>query len=351
LSKVETSGFAHRLIAWQRVHGRHDLPWQGTRDPYRIWLAEVMLQQTQVATVIPYYLRFVEAFPDIHSLAGAHIDRVLELWSGLGYYSRARNLHRAAQLIEADWGGRFPQEFEPALALPGIGRSTAGAILAAAFGQRHAIVDGNVKRVLARHFAVEGFPGTAAVERVLWDLAESLLPMHDVARYHQALMDLGATLCTRRAPRCASCPVAATCLALANGRIEELPARRPRRARPLRRQAVAMVCTGDAVLLEKRPPQGIWGGLWSLPEIGSTLAAAENYVAPLGLEVIHIEALPPFRHGFTHFELELQPVLMRVARAGTLVAEHSAHWFEFSALASLGLPAPVRRLLQRLVSA
>jgi A/G-specific adenine glycosylase len=247
------SDFARTLIRWQRSHGRNDLPWQGTRDPYAIWLAEIMLQQTQVATVVPYYQRFRTRFPDIASLAAADEDEVLRLWSGLGYYSRARNLHRAAQTVVAQHGGRFPRELAEIEALPGIGRSTAAAIAGFAFGARAAILDGNVKRVLARHFAVEGHPGERAVEQRLWALAESLLPAADIEPYIQGLMDLGATVCTARAPQCERCPVRAACAAFAQNRVGELPAPRPRRAVPHRRTAMLVLRRGDDVLLQKRP--------------------------------------------------------------------------------------------------
>jgi len=261
------SDFARRVIDWQRSHGRSDLPWQGTRDPYAIWLSEIMLQQTQVATVVPYYLRFRARFPDLGSLAAADEDAVLRLWSGLGYYSRARNLHRAAQAVVTQHAGAFPRELADIEALPGIGRSTAAAIAGFAFGARAAILDGNVKRVLARHFAIEGFPGERAVEQRLWQLAESLLPAKDIEPYIQGLMDLGATVCTTRAPQCARCPVRASCAALAQNRVAELPAPRPRRVVPHRRTAMLVLRREGDVLLQKRPAVGVWSRLWCFPEI------------------------------------------------------------------------------------
>src|SRR5205823_4188557 len=253
------STLAGRLIRWQARHGRHDLPWQQTRDPYRIWLSEVMLQQTQVATVIPYYERFLARFPDVKSLAGAHLDDVLALWSGLGYYSRARNLRAAARILVESWGGRFPRTREALASLPGVGRSTAAAIAVFAFGEREAILDGNVKRVLARHFAVRGFPGERRVVNRLWKLAESQVPEKDVERYTQALMDLGAGVCTRTRPACASCPLRASCEARSEGKAEAYPRPRPRNPVPLRKTAMLLLLRGGEVLLEKRPPAGLWG--------------------------------------------------------------------------------------------
>jgi A/G-specific adenine glycosylase len=256
-----------RALPWQRTHGRHGLPWQGTRDAYRIWLAEIMLQQTQVATVVPYYARFLAAFPDARALAAAPVDRVLELWSGLGYYRRAHHLHAAAEVIVRLYDGHFPRDARTIATLPGIGRSTAAAIAAFAFGERGAILDGNVKRVLARHRGIDGFPGAPKVEARLWELAESLLPERGIGTYTQALMDLGATLCTRSAPRCGECPVATDCVARFEGRIADLPAPRPARARPARAVRVLVLEHAGTILLEKRPAAGIWAGLWSLPEI------------------------------------------------------------------------------------
>jgi A/G-specific adenine glycosylase len=250
--------FATRLIAWQRTHGRHDLPWQGTRDPYRIWVSEIMLQQTQVTTVLPYYGPFLAAFPDVSALAAAPIDRVLELWSGLGYYRRAHHLHAAARKVVAQHGGRFPRDAETIATLPGIGRSTAAAIAAFAFGERAAILEGNVKRVLARHRGIKGFPGTPKVEAELWKIAEALLPKRGIETYTQALMDLGATICTRAMPRCNECPVAADCTARNDDRVTELPSPRPAKSRPSRAVRMLLMEHAGAILLEKRPDAGIW---------------------------------------------------------------------------------------------
>jgi A/G-specific adenine glycosylase len=340
------SHFAEALIDWQTHHGRHALPWQGTRDPYRVWLSEIMLQQTQVDTVIPYYERFLARFPSIESLAAAPQADVLALWSGLGYYARARNLHRAAQRVMSEHGGRFPESAAAIAELPGIGRSTAAAIAAFCFGARSAILDGNVKRVLARHFAIEGFPGARAVEQRLWSLAESLLPAQDVATYTQALMDLGAMVCTRARPACAECPVAAACLARMQNRQSELPTPRPSRITPERATRMLLAWRDGEILLERRPDAGIWGGLYALPEIPEGVDA-ETFVLTLGLSPCGaLEALTPLRHAFTHFRLTIQP--LRCAVTGMGVQEARWRWADAAAWPGLGLPAPVRRLLDAL---
>ena len=259
--------FATRVVAWQRVHGRHDLPWQKTRDPYRVWLSEIMLQQTTVAAVIPFYLRFLATFPTIESLASAPIERVMELWSGLGYYSRARNLHRCAQMVMTEHRGEFPRGIDAIAALPGIGRSTASAIAAFCFGAATPILEGNAKRVLARHAGIEGYPGESAISRALWKIAEARMPLDDVDAYTQGMMDLGATVCTRTKPACMLCPVSSDCVARATHRVEQIPASRPKRELPQRAVTMLMMIRHDSVLLERRPPTGIWGGLWSLPEL------------------------------------------------------------------------------------
>ena len=341
------SAFARAIVRWQRRHGRHDLPWQGTREPYAIWLAEIMLQQTQVAAVVPYYLRFRDRFPDVASLAAADEDEVLRLWSGLGYYTRARNLHRAAERIVERHGGVFPRARAEIGKLPGIGRSTAAAIAGFAFGARAAILDGNVKRVLARHFTIAGFPGTPAVERQLWGLAESLVPARDNAAYIQGLMDLGATVCTARNPQCPRCPVRATCGARAANRVAELPAPRPRRRVPTRRTTMLVLRRGGEVLLEKRPSVGVWGGLWSLPEIRGddpVAASAQRY----GCEVAALVRLGGLRHGFTHFTLEITPVLATVRRLRPRAAQPGVLWLPIEDAIGAAVPAPVRKLLTAL---
>lgn len=332
--------FSARLLAWFDIHGRHDLPWQHPRTPYRVWVAEVMLQQTQVRTVIGYYEAFLARFPDIRTLAGAPLDAVLAAWSGLGYYTRARNLHRAAQQLARDHDATLPATLEALSALPGIGRSTAGAILAQAHGQRHPILDGNVRRVLARHAAVEGDPASPAVQRRLWELAAGHLPHVRLADYTQALMDLGASVCTRARPDCAGCPLRVDCRALAQERVSELPSPRVRRARPLRRSCMLLVRDAEGrVLLQRRAPSGVWPGLWSLPEAEDAQAlAAVTGIAPCAEAPIRI------RHEFTHFSLDIEVL---TARAGAAcLADAESAWFEARAALALGLPQPVRRLLE-----
>jgi A/G-specific adenine glycosylase len=342
--------FSARLIAWQRVHGRHDLPWQNTRDPYRIWLSEIMLQQTQVATVIPYYARFLERFPDVEALAAAPLDDVMALWAGLGYYSRARNLHRCAQVVSQQHGGQFPSTVDELAQLPGIGRSTAAAIASFAFGARATILDGNVKRVLARVFGIDGFPGEKRVENAMWTLAESLLPdaahPDDVTAYTQGLMDLGATLCVRGKPDCGRCPFAADCVAKVSGRQRELPAARPKKAVPTRKTWMLVLKDGDAILLEKRPPTGIWGGLWSLPE-----APDEASLASLALDfggAGSLQRLAPLTHTFTHFKLDIEPRLGETSASRNSASDAQTVWAPLSDIDSFGLPAPVRKLLDAL---
>ncbi len=338
--------FAQRLVRWQREHGRHDLPWQRTGDPYRVWLSEIMLQQTQVATVIPYFLRFVAAFPDLAALAAAPLDRVLEHWSGLGYYRRAHHLHAAARACLQRHGGELPRDVAALGALPGVGRSTAAAIAVLAFGAREAILDGNVKRVLARHRGVDGYPGAAPVERTLWELAAAALPAIDVATYTQALMDLGATVCTRGQPRCAACPVAGDCVALASGRVTELPARRPAKLLPRRSVTVLLVERDGLLLLEQRPPTGIWAGLWSLPELAPDDDVAEYCRRRLALDHFAIgDALPPIEHGFTHFRLTLHPLRVAVAGASAGAEAPGRSWLPHDAAIGAALPAPIRKLL------
>ncbi|MGE5472211.1 MAG: A/G-specific adenine glycosylase [Bacteroidota bacterium] len=337
--------FTEHLITWQKAAGRHDLPWQKTRDPYRIWLSEIMLQQTQVATVIPYYQRFLASFPDVAALAAAPIEVVIEHWAGLGYYARARNLHRCAQQVAAGYGGRFPETPEQLAELPGIGRSTAAAIAAFAYGRRAAILDGNVKRVLCRHYAIEGSPASTAVERSLWALAESLLPENNIEAYTQGLMDLGATVCTRNRPRCGYCPLAAECIACRDGRQGELPQARPRKAVPERTSGFVLISDGRRLLLERRPPSGLWGGLLVPPE-----GEPAGVLAGLGLQLLRQSELAPLKHAFTHFRLTLKPVLCTVA-ANSGVAERGWEWVDLDKAAEVGVPTPIRKLIRQVASA
>jgi A/G-specific adenine glycosylase len=338
--------FASRLVAWQKVRGRHDLPWQRTRDPYRIWLSEIMLQQTQVATVIPYYRRFVAEFPDVASLAAAPVERVLALWSGLGYYRRAHLAHDAAKTVVALHGGSFPREPAALAELPGVGRSTAAAIAAFAFGWRGAILDGNVKRVLARHAAIAGFSGEPNVERALWRHAEALLPDTGIEAYTQALMDLGATVCLRRAPRCDDCPVARDCVARREGRIDALPAPRPRKVLPQRAISVLLLERCDEVLLERRPATGIWAGLWSLPELAPGADVVAHCQARFAADVALGPPLPAIEHGFTHFRLTLHPQPCAVRGWPGRAQEPGLLWMALADVPGAALPAPIKKLLR-----
>lgn len=342
------SNFAAKLIRWQKRHGRHDLPWQGTRDPYRIWLSEIMLQQTQVATVIPYYLRFLQRCPTIHSLADASPDEALALWSGLGYYSRARNLHQAARLVVARYGGRFPETAEEIEALPGIGRSTAAAIAVFAYGERRAILDGNVKRVFARCFGIEGYPGDKKVENALWARAEAVLPQVGIESYTQGLMDLGATVCKRTNPDCGECPLRHECVAHRERRVSELPTPRPRKPLPEKEAALLMLIDRGRILLEKRPPSGIWGGMWSLPETLPDQDPVAYCAATLGAEVVSLAALPDLEHGFTHFKLRIHPRLLRVLAVLPRAEERGHVWLDIDDALGAAIPAPVRKLLKAL---
>jgi A/G-specific adenine glycosylase len=341
--------FSARLIAWHEHSGRRDLPWQNTRDAYRIWISEIMLQQTQVATVMPYYQRFLSAFPDVHSLAAAPIDAVLQLWSGLGYYRRAHLLHRAAREIVSRHGGAFPRDAAALETLPGIGRSTAAAIAAFAYGERGAILDGNVKRVLARHEGIEGSSGEPAVTQMLWARAEALLPRERIESYTQALMDLGATICVRATPACARCPVADDCVARLTGRIAELPLPRPRKPLPQREVSVLLIGRGCEILLERRPPTGIWAGLWSLPEVERDADVAAFCHERFGADVAADSALEPIEHAFTHFRLRLMPLVCTVKRWPSRMedsARSSCVWMPLGDATGAALPAPIKKLLR-----
>jgi len=350
-------GFSARLIRWHKRHGRHDLPWQNTTDPYRVWLSEIMLQQTQVATVIPYYLRFLEHFPQLADLAAAPVGEVMALWSGLGYYARARNLHAAARAVMAQHGGKFPHDPAVIAQLPGIGRSTANSIATFCFGAHAPILDGNVKRVLCRAFGIEGFPGSGAVEKRLWALAAELMPARHGAIHNQAQMDLGAMVCARGKPLCEACPLTDTCVARATGRTAELPQAKPRREIPLRHATLLVLLDDNRVLLETRPPAGIWGGLLSLPELPEGADAQEWAERHCACRVISVTCpqsgspgtqgapLPTFTHAFSHFRLNIAPLLLQVT-PGPAVMEPGRQWLELTGIESAALPAPIRRILE-----
>lgn len=343
-----TFNFANALLDWYDQFGRKDLPWQQQPTPYHVWLSEIMLQQTQVTTVIDFYLRFIERFPDIHALAQAHHDEVLSYWSGLGYYARARNLHKTARIVSTDFGGSMPDTLDGLMNLPGIGRSTAGAILTLGFHQQYPILDGNVKRVLARFYAVEGWPGKKQVENRLWQLAEDLLPEKRIANYIQAQMDLGATLCTRCKPDCHRCPLNTHCEAKALGVPTDYPGKKPRKAIPTR-QTYWLVMQNDEgeVLLEQRPDKGIWGGLWSFPEISEHDDFHQICQQNWHLKIESESALSPIQHVFTHFKLDIQPYLLRCSAAG-VADKDRGNWYRIEDTFKLGLPAPVKAFLQSL---
>jgi len=341
---------APALLAWARRHGRHDLPWQHPVTPYRVWVSEIMLQQTQAATVVPYFERFMQRLPDLRALADALLDDVLALWSGLGYYARARNLHRAAQLCIETHGGELPATLDELVALPGIGRSTAGAILALGHGRRASILDGNVKRVLARYHAVPGWPGKAATLRALWEFAERETPRRNVAAYTQAIMDLGATLCTRAAPGCERCPLAKDCAARLAGTQALYPGPRPRRERPRRTTAFAWIETGGRLLLEQRPPSGIWGGLLCLPEIPGAQDPHDWCRQVFGAPPDAVSEQPGFEHEFTHFRLSAEVVALDAPQRAAKDAP-MLRWMPPQAALAAGLPAPIRRYIEARLAA
>lgn len=339
----DSDSFASLVILWQLRHGRHDLPWQNTRDAYRVWLSEIMLQQTQVRTVRPYYARFLDRFPDMQALAVAPLTSVLELWSGLGYYARARHLHHCAQTLVHNHAGRFPENLEEIAQLPGIGRSTAAAITVFAFGKRAAILDGNVKRVLVRCFAIEGQPSSARLERQLWELAESLLPDHDIESYSQGMMDLGATICTSRRPSCDLCPLHAICLARRHNRQAELPPPRQGKTLPQQRRQVLLLTDGRQVLLERRPPLGIWGGLLTLPE--GVADDASHFAQRHGSELLSLGEVCTVRHDFSHFRLMIDILPCTVRVLGQAAGEDGWQWLACEQIANAALPTPIRKIL------
>ena len=347
---AKPSLFAKQLLAWFDVHGRKHLPWQEPITPYRVWLSEIMLQQTQVDTVIPYFERFLATFPTIEDLAKAKIDDVLHLWTGLGYYARARNLHRCAKSVVDQYGGQFPSDVEKLSALPGIGPSTAAAIASIAFEQATAILDGNVKRVLARYYGIEGWPGVKSVEQALWSKARQNMPNQRCRDYTQAIMDLGATVCKRSKPECTTCPVKNKCVARKEQRIAQLPGKKPRKAIPTKTTTMLIMQRPDGcVLLEQRPASGIWGGLWSLPEAEDSEAAITERAQDFGsIKTTH--CLPTLRHVFSHFNLDIAPVHITLGKTKQQVKEQGYIWYNLQSPQAVGLAAPIKKLLNQLDS-
>ena len=353
------STFSDSVIVWQKRHGRHLLPWQNTRDAYLIWLSEIMLQQTQVSAVLAYYARFLERFPTLRALAAAPLDDVMALWSGLGYYTRARNLHRCAQRVVAEYDAVFPSDPALLAQLPGIGRSTAAAISAFSSGARAAILDGNVKRVFARVFGINAYPGSKPVEDALWRRADALLPLHGIESYTQGLMDLGATLCTRSKPDCQRCPLLSRCVAFATDRVRELPLRKPKKVSPEKHATLLLIIDHGQVLLEQRPGSGIWGGLLSLPELnghtlveGGDIPAIDHDALTLAVSQFGVleshQRLLPFTHVFTHYKLHITPCRITLARRLDLAGESGHVWLHGAQIGNAALPAPVKKLLLEL---
>ncbi|MEH6635475.1 MAG: A/G-specific adenine glycosylase [Halioglobus sp.] len=345
-----SSPFASRVLDWFDQFGRKDLPWQHDTSPYRVWVSEIMLQQTQVKTVIPYFAKFMAEFPCVQSLAEAHEDQVLHLWTGLGYYARARNLHRAAKYVCAELAGEFPHTVDGLCELPGIGRSTAGAIVSIAFGQRAVILDGNVKRVLARYRAIDGWPGRTRVHQQLWELADQCTPAQRSGDYSQAMMDLGATLCTRSAPDCQNCPLSGDCVALAQGEQLAYPGKKPRKVLPVKTTAFLMIkdSNGD-IGLQRRPGSGIWGGLWCFPEVPDITYTANWCLDRWGVEPATIESWDLFRHTFSHYHLDILPVHITLGHTPDGVMEGAdLLWYNSRQPPEIGLAAPVASLLQKL---
>ncbi len=341
--------FSGLVLAWFDRHGRKDLPWQQNKSAYRVWVSEIMLQQTQVTTVIPYFERFMARFPTVNDLATADIDTVLSLWSGLGYYARARNLHKAAQYVVEHNGGVFPCSQQQLESLPGVGRSTAGAIASLGCGEYAAILDGNVKRVLARYFLISGWPGRSKVLKQLWSLSEQVTPTKRHADFNQAMMDLGALVCTRSSPRCNDCPLSEGCGAFQQGTQTDYPAKKPKQDKPVKAVVFAIYKRGNQVLLQKRPAQGIWGGLWSFPEFESTTQLSDT----LSMSVSNLHALPSFRHTFSHFHLDCHPVLIdNYDETSSAVAEPSDNdkqrWLSLDTSPDVGVSAATQKILQQL---
>lgn len=341
--------FQRRILKWYNAHGRKALPWQHPVDPYRVWISEIMLQQTQVTTVIPYFLRFMQRFPTVHALAEAPQDDVLQHWAGLGYYARARNLHKAAQTLVEHYAGQFPQTVAELAQLTGVGRSTAGAIRSLGFNQPAAILDGNVKRVLARFAVIPGWPGQTAVAQQLWDIAEHYSPQQQCREYTQAMMDIGAMICTRSKPLCDQCPLQSHCQAFQQQRIDEFPGRKPKKQLPVKHTFWLLIQNPHGqVLLHKRPPSGIWGGLWSLPELDNTENVQQFCEKSLGVNVHALDYAQEFRHTFSHYHLDISPIVLHAESRQRRVSEQNDFkWVTLADLDAYGLPAPAKNLLNQ----
>lgn len=344
---MEALQFSQAVLGWYHKYGRKTLPWQQEKTPYHVWLSEVMLQQTQVATVIPYFERFIAHFPDVQALANAPLDEVLHLWTGLGYYARARNLHKAAQHIVDKHQGHFPDTFEDVCALPGVGRSTAGAILSLSLKKHYPILDGNVKRVLARCYAVEGWPGKKEVENKLWEISEKVTPAEDVEYFNQAMMDLGAMVCTRSKPKCELCPLNSGCIAYSQGTWADYPGKKPKKTIPEKTTYFLILQYDNLVWLDKRPPSGIWGGLFSFPQF-ETKMLLEQWLTEYGLNKNETEQLISFRHTFSHFHLDIVPICVKLSTFSSMMEEQKGLWYNLQTPASIGLAAPVENLLRQL---
>ena len=346
---IVTDSFAQRVLAWFDEHGRKHLPWQQDVTPYKVWVSEIMLQQTQVTTVIPYFERFMTSFPSVYALANASQDDVLHHWTGLGYYARARNLHKAAKVLVDEHGGEFPSDIDAVIALPGIGRSTAGAILSLSRNERHPILDGNVKRVLARYYAIAGWPGQKSVENALWEVAERNTPLKRCGNYTQVMMDLGAMVCTRSKPKCDACPLQTDCIAYAQGAQADYPGKKPKKTLPVKSTFMMVAQFNQQVYLEQRPPTGLWGGLYGFIEV----ASVEEGISTLqdkGIEVAHTQMLERFRHTFSHFHLDITPVVAVVNSTPTIqVAEFASKWFMLNEPIEVGLAAPTTKIIKQLV--
>ena len=346
------STFSDQIILWHRQHGRHDLPWQGTRDPYKIWVSEIMLQQTQVSTVIPYFARFMQRFPTVSSLAQADIDEVLHLWTGLGYYARGRNLHKAAQQIVKKFDGQFPKNIDDMMSLSGIGRSTAGAILSFAFSLRHPILDGNVKRVLSRVFEIEGWYGQATIAKIFWDFADKHTPEQEVEIYTQAIMDFGATLCKRSKPLCEQCPIQTDCIAFQKQRTTELPTKKPKKKIPSKACQMVIIRNSEGhILLEQRPPAGIWGGLWCFPQFEIDDDIQTQIKKEHGIDIDLLTMGAKVKHTFSHYHLDIHTFEAQLKNNNGLAnqtADSNLLWLNNENEVTVGLPAPIKKLLAKI---